>query len=135
VDLAEAVAAAWDSVDTGTATLEPGSEALSTVRADPGQLRSLLENLFDNAVAHAGSDATVRVGSLEGGFYVADDGPGVPPEEREAVFEPRYSTAEDGTGLGLAIVRRVADAHGWSVTLGASVQGGARFEVTGVEPA
>jgi signal transduction histidine kinase len=132
VELEEAVAAAWESIDATAATLQFEPGALPTVRADPAQLRSLLENLFDNAVVHGGDSTTVRVGPLDDGFYVADDGPGVPPEEREAVFEARYSTEEGGTGLGLAIARRVVDAHGWSVMLGTSAEGGARFEITGV---
>jgi len=76
---------------------------------------------------------TVTVGSLEDGFYVADDGPGIPEADREKVFESGYSTDGDGTGLGLAIVRRIAQAHGWDVTLTTSESGGARFEFHGVE--
>ena len=73
---------------------------------------------------------TVTVGpSSEGdGFYVEDDGPGIPAGERERVFDHGYTTG-DGTGLGLAIVERVADAHGWSVRVGESEAGGARFEI------
>ncbi|WP_435177300.1 ATP-binding protein [Halorussus sp. AFM4] len=74
---------------------------------------------------------TIRVGPLDGGegFYVADDGPGIPEDRRESVFEHGYSTVDGGTGLGLAIVRRVAEAHDWSVSVGESEAGGARFEV------
>jgi signal transduction histidine kinase len=75
----------------------------------------------------------VRVGALDDGFYVADDGPGVPPDDREHVFESGYSTSEDGTGFGLAIVEEIASAHGWDVDVVESEDGGARFEVTGVE--
>jgi len=86
-------------------------------------------------------DVTVTVEALENGFAVEDDGPGIPADERDRVFESGYSTAEEGTGLGLAIVDRISDAHGWEVTLvsGAdegsesSESDGARFEVTGVE--
>ncbi|WP_435181550.1 sensor histidine kinase [Halorussus sp. AFM4] len=67
-----------------------------------------------------------------GGFYVADDGRGVPPAERERVFEPGYSTADGNTGLGLVIVRQIAEDHGWRVSLTESESGGARFEFTGV---
>jgi len=76
---------------------------------------------------------TVTIGTSEDGFYVADDGPGIPPEEREAVFESGYSTGGSGTGLGLSIVEQVAREHGWTVDLGESADGGARFEFTGVE--
>ena len=88
----------------------------------------------------AGSDpkdgdgtVTVTIGELGDGFYVADDGPGVPEADREGIFEVGYSTAEDGTGFGLSIVERVADAHGWDVRVTDSADGGARFEITGVE--
>jgi signal transduction histidine kinase len=76
---------------------------------------------------------TVRVGALDPaagpGFFVADDGPGVPEAERERVFEYGHSTTAEGTGFGLAIVEEVATAHGWTVTLGETDDGGARFEV------
>ncbi|WP_135829028.1 PAS domain S-box protein [Halorussus halobius] len=80
------------------------------------------------------ADVTVEVGALAGGggFYVADDGPGIPPEEREVVFEHGHTTDEDGTGFGLAIVSTIADAHGWEVAITDSDDGGARFEFSRV---
>ncbi|WP_227131473.1 sensor histidine kinase [Halorubellus salinus] len=77
----------------------------------------------------------VRVGSLtddDRGFFVADDGVGIPASERDAVFEQGYS-GDDGTGFGLAIVKAVTDAHGWSVTVAESADGGTRFAFTGVD--
>ncbi|OLZ41078.1 two-component sensor histidine kinase [Natrinema saccharevitans] len=65
------------------------------------------------------------------GFYVEDDGPGIPPDERERVFESGYSSA-GGSGFGLAIVSDVVDAHGWSISVASGRNGGARFEVRGV---
>lgn len=65
------------------------------------------------------------------GFVVADDGPGIPPEDRETVFEQGYSTAESGTGFGLSIVRAIAQAHGWEIGVTESEWGGARFEIGG----
>jgi signal transduction histidine kinase len=104
--------------------------------ADPDRLQQLLENLFRNAVEHgqAEDDVTIRVGALDSGegFYVADDGPGIPTEEREDVFSFGYSTEEGGTGFGLAIVREIAEAHGWTVSVAESTTGGARFEVADV---
>ena len=85
------------------------------------------------AATDDGVTVTVTIGTSEDGFYVADDGPGIPPEEREAVFESGYSTGGSGTGLGLSIVEQVAREHGWTVDLGESADGGARFEFTDVE--
>jgi signal transduction histidine kinase len=119
---------AWQSVETDRAALEV-LDALPTVTADGDRLRRVFENLFRNAVEHAGEAVTVRVGALDDGFYVADDGPGVPPDERAAVFDPGHSTGDGGTGLGLAIVERVVAAHGWDLRLRSARGGGARFEV------
>lgn len=115
----------WGAVDTATATLTITAE--TTVDADSGKLRHVFENLFRNAVEHAGDDVTVEVGPTEEGFYVSDDGPGIDEENRETVFEHGYS-GTDGTGFGLAIVKAIADAHGWSCVLTESRSGGARFE-------
>jgi signal transduction histidine kinase len=139
VDLAALATESWDTVsaDRTGATLE--LEQLGDVTAAPGQLRRLLENLFANALDHAGPTVTVTVGRLPpaadapGGFYVADDGPGIPPEDRDQVFERGY-TGGDGTGLGLDIVTRTARAHDWSVSVTESEAGGARFEIRGPEP-
>ncbi|GAB3026078.1 PAS domain-containing sensor histidine kinase [Natronobiforma cellulositropha] len=131
--------AAWSHVETSGSALEVrGSE---TVDVDPDLVGHLFENLFRNAIEHGtrpGTEresdepgVTVRVGTLEDGFYVEDDGPGIPPETRDHVFESGYSTVEEGSGYGLHIVDRVARAHGWSVSVGASEDGGARFEITG----
>jgi len=79
--------------------------------------------------ATPGNGVTVTVGTLADGFYVADDGPGIPPEKRELVFEPGYSTRDSGTGLGLAIVERIVTAHDWEMDLTAAEHGGVRFEV------
>jgi len=101
------------------------------VLADPGRLKRLLQNLFRNAAEHGGD--RVVVGDLSDGFYVADNGPGIPENRRDEVFESGHTTSESGTGFGLAIVERIAEAHGWEVTLTAGADGGARFEFTGVE--
>jgi len=133
VDVGKLARRAWHTVQTHGATLITPGDAI--VRADPTRLQELLENLFTNAVEHGGRDVTVRVGMLadRSGFYVEDDGSGLPEVDPDQVFESGYSTAADGTGFGLSIVREVADAHGWTVRAGEGVDGGARFEVTGVE--
>lgn len=73
---------------------------------------------------------TVTVGVLqdETGFFVADDGPGIPQEHRDRIFEHGFTTARDGTGFGLAIVSEIVEAHGWESAVTHSETGGARFE-------
>ncbi|WP_435067205.1 ATP-binding response regulator [Haloplanus sp. C73] len=131
VDLAATVEDCWRNVATGEDS--PRIETDLVIRADRGQLGHLLENLLGNALRHGGDDVTVTVGGVGDGFYVADDGVGIPEDEREAVFENGYTTATAGTGVGLSIVQRIADAHGWSVAVVESESGGTRFEITGVE--
>jgi hypothetical protein len=77
----------------------------------------------------SGTTVTITVGALADGFYVADDGRGIPPGERETVFEPGHSTMNGGTGLGLAIVERIVAAHEWEIRLTTADCGGARFEI------
>jgi len=120
----------WETVQTSDATLTVTVDC--PVQADEDRLARILEDLFRNAVEHGGDDVTVTVGELPDGFFVADDGPGIDEDAREAVFESGYSTSHDGTGLGLAIVRQIAEAHGWDVRATAATDGGARFEITGV---
>ncbi|WP_226023552.1 PAS domain-containing sensor histidine kinase [Halomicrobium salinisoli] len=148
-DLATAAEDAWKSVDTGSADLEIA--ASNRIRADYDRLQRLLENVFRNAVEHGSTSpdsqdrqdpiehatdsdgaVTVTVGDTETGFYVADDGPGVPEDLRDEVFERGVTTSDEGTGFGLAIVRNIARAHDWSVDVTDAADGGARIEVTGV---
>ena len=120
---------AWVGVETRAGTLETAGEC--PVDGDENRLRDLFANLFRNSVEHAGPDVTVRVGSLDGGdgFYVEDDGPGIPASERQRAFEPGHSTGENGIGFGLPIVRRIVEAHGWTLDLTDGDDGGARFEI------
>jgi len=153
VSLERTVSDVWQTVD-GTGSLSVADD-IGYVDADASRLQELLENLFRNAVDHAGDDVDITVGSLGGGrdagdhgaagtgvgshaadepeastgFYVADDGPGIPSERREAVFERGHTTDDDGTGFGLAIVAEIAGSHGWSVRVTDADGGGARFEV------
>lgn len=130
----EAVAGrAWDNTWTATATLQVDVPPSVTLRADKIRLAELFENLFRNAITHAGEDVTVTVGTTAGGIYVADDGPGIPPDSRGDIFEMGYSTRPDGNGLGLGIVAEIADAHGWHLSVTEGDDGGARFEITGIE--
>ena len=171
VSLSAAVEEAWETVDTGEASLRVHDDAV--VEVDEARFRELLENLFRNAVEHASTtsqpsaddavehgstgcpsetheevvkhgdeETVVEVGLLEDGrgFYVADDGPGIPEDECERVFDHGFTTDEEGTGFGLAIVSSIANAHGWNVEATNSDAGeetggtctGARFEFSEV---
>jgi two-component system nitrogen regulation sensor histidine kinase NtrY len=111
------------------------AEHLPQVRVDVEQMRRVIINLVDNAVeatdrrgtivletAHDPSNNLVRV-------TVSDDGPGIPPEEREKLFLPYYSTKGRGSGLGLAIVRRIVAEHGGSIDVAPNVPRGTRFTI------
>lgn len=124
----------WDTIDTATdATGTVEITTTARIKADPDRLQQLLENLYRNAVEHGGEGPSIEVGELSDGFYVADNGVGIPQAERDTVFEAGYSTSETGTGFGLRIVKQVADAHGWDIRITDSASGGARFEITSVD--
>lgn len=131
VDLRDLVRNCWRNVETAEATL--AVEFDDRIRADPSRLQQLLENLIRNAVQHGGDDVTIRVGELDEGFYLEDDGPGIPDAATDDVFEVGYSTSEVDTGFGLSIVKQIVDAHGWTIRVTEGADGGARFEITGVE--
>jgi two-component system nitrogen regulation sensor histidine kinase NtrY len=111
------------------------ADAVPQVRVDPEQMRRVIINLVDNAIeasdrkgtvcietAHDPANSVVRV-------TVADDGPGIPPAEREKLFLPYYSTKGRGSGLGLAIVRRIVAEHGGSIEVTENVPRGTRFTI------
>lgn len=131
VSLTDAARAAWETVGDDDAAMIVEDDA--ELRGNRERIERLLENLFRNSVEHCPRDVTVRLGPLAGesGFYVEDDGDGIPEDEREAVFESGYTTDEDGNGFGLAIVSEIAAAHDWNVSLSESDGGGTRFEFVG----
>jgi two-component system nitrogen regulation sensor histidine kinase NtrY len=110
--------------------------ALPPVRLDVEQIRRVTINLIDNAIEamtnepgaitietqHDPANAVVRI-------VIADNGPGVPPAEREKLFMPYYSTKGRGSGLGLAIVRRIVAEHGGSIEVGDNTPKGSRFVI------
>ena len=130
VRLREEVETAFQPLNDPSAQLSV--KASARILADPGCLTQLLENLFRNAVEHAGGPVTIEVGLLEDGFYIADNGPGIPEDIRDQVFDLGFSTSAEHDGKGLAIVQRLAEAHGWDVALETSFEGGTRIEIRGV---
>ncbi|WP_246988482.1 PAS domain S-box protein [Halorientalis marina] len=148
VDIGRLAESCWATVETGNAEVIVDTD--QTLSVDTGRLRQLFENLFRNAVEHGstgsqnaersgdaiehgGNDVTVRIGTLTDGFYVEDDGPGIPAEDRDQVFDHGFTTDEDGTGFGLNIVAEIVTAHGWEISVTEGTEGGARFEITGTD--
>lgn len=123
------VEACWATVDTNAASLDVTTE--KSILADESRLKQVFENVFRNAIEHGGESVTVTVGDLDDGFYVADDGVGIAEGERDQLFTG--ATAFGAVGIGLRIVRQIVEAHGWSICVVESDDGGARFEITSVE--
>ncbi len=130
---------AADSASMPIIALETAEEELP-VMIDPQMLRACLDNLVRNAiqvlVEHGDGDATGQViisthrGDGEHAYLeVRDNGPGIPLEARERVFDPYFTTRGDGTGLGLAIVKKTILEHGGTIICGESKEGGALFRI------
>ncbi len=108
-------------------------------RGDEALLRQMLTNLLDNAVSHTPSAGCVSIAlRVEPGaivLAVADTGSGIPPKDRERIFErfvrldPTRRSGVGGAGLGLPIARWIAEAHGGTLTLDATTESGSRFMV------
>jgi two-component system phosphate regulon sensor histidine kinase PhoR len=122
-------------------TLENATPAGLIAHADPERLRQALSNLIDNAIKYGRSDGRVAVrgraladGRVE--VSVRDDGPGIPLEAKERVFERFFrvdkarSREQGGTGLGLAIVKNVIQAHGGEVRVESTPGAGTEFFLT-----
>lgn len=133
----EVVAAALDDLGEGAALVDLGLDSdLPFVRADAAQLERAIVNLLDNAVRFSGDEhvlvsATAVDRKLT--IRVADHGPGIPPQDLEAVFEPFYrrpdDRSHDGSGLGLAIVQGLIRVNGGRVWAEPSPLGGVAFAI------
>ncbi len=141
IDLPSYVGELWDGMSLlAMRRYELDAVPAGTLRADPDRLAQALRNLIANAIEHTAAETGLVRLRVERASYdrirfiVEDDGPGIPADQRELVFDRfhRTDTARDrasgGTGLGLAIVRAIAEAHGGSVAAGESPEGGARTE-------
>ncbi|MFC7043971.1 sensor histidine kinase [Halonotius sp. GCM10025705] len=107
VELSELASTCWANVETDTASMT--IDTTQTILADTSRLKQVFENLMRNAIEHGGEDVAVTVGTLNDGFYIEDDGPGIPPNDRDEVFKSGYSTNPDGTGFGLHIIKQIIE--------------------------
>lgn len=129
VELSVAAAQAWGVSDTANAVVNI-DDNMPVVSGYKSQIYQMFENIFRNAVVHAGGDAIIDVGSLnDGGFYIEDNGDGVPENIRDQVWEYGFTSKEEGTGIGLIVVKRVVERHNWTIDISDSQSGGARFEI------
>jgi signal transduction histidine kinase len=126
IDLRDPLAAAMRTAEpeflTCGARLEPLESATPVhVQADAEALERLFLNLLRNAAQALGPQGRASVGlEVAGGIAtvsIVDNGPGIPKDDLERVFEPFFSTRAEGTGLGLAIARQIASAHGGELTI------------------
>jgi len=113
--------------------VEVGGDPLA-IEADEQLLRQVLFNLLLNSIQAAGEngkiDIVVQRRASEAVLEIRDDGPGVPPERRQEIFKPYFTTHQKGTGLGLAVVQQIVLAHGWEIACLANEPRGAIFRVT-----
>ncbi len=127
--------------------VEVGELAEGSVRIDPDLIAQVVRNLLDNSRRHAGPSGRVAISARADGtslvVSVEDDGPGIPPQQRERVFdrfhrnEPSRDRASGGSGLGLGIARSIVELHGGRIGIDDSPLGGARvsFRLPGFKPA
>jgi signal transduction histidine kinase len=134
----EAAAEVAPTVGERTLAIENGRSL--PVVGNPDELHRMVLNLLDNAVRHTGPGSRIELSARSEGraaiVEVADDGPGIPPGQREQIFErfvrgdgPADTAVSAGSGLGLAIVKAVAVSHGGSVEVDGSPLGGALFRI------
>jgi len=134
-ELLEETLALYDGLFTHVRFERRFDPSIEDVRVDPEQVKRVMVNLIDNAIEAMGREGTIVIETARdrpNGFIrvvVADDGPGIPENEREKLFLPYYSTKGRGSGLGLAIVRRIVAEHGGSVEVADNAPRGTRFTI------
>ena len=114
--------------------VETGGEPLA-IEADEQLLRQVLFNLLLNAIQAVAEAGEIRVitgrqGDAEAFLEIRDNGPGVPPERRQEIFKPYFTTNQKGTGLGLAVVQQIVLAHGWEIACLPNEPKGAIFRIS-----
>lgn len=120
----------WENIDRKNSNLT--IDTTKEISLNKKLASRLFENMFKNSIKHGGDDVEIKIGSLENGFYIEDNGKGIPKEKRSKIFNLNYTTSETGEGLGLTIVKYVCDSHNWDIIVTESSTGGARFEITNI---
>jgi two-component system, OmpR family, sensor kinase len=139
IELRDYVNDVFDALSlTADRHFELGDVSDTTIEADPDRLAQVIHNLGQNAVVHTGPGGLVRLSAAANGRYVRfaveDDGPGIPADERDRIFDRFHRTdysrarSNGGSGLGLAIARALVEAHGGKIRACESPEGGARVE-------
>jgi two-component system, OmpR family, sensor kinase len=142
IDLPVFVGELWDGMSLlARRRFVLGPVPAGTLQADPDRLAQALRNLVGNAIEHTSEETGLVAMRVEGlgsarlRFVVEDDGPGIPVDQRERIFD-RFHRVDDardrasgGAGLGLAIVRAIAEAHGGRVAATSSADGGVSIEL------
>jgi len=109
-------------------------EASKDIQVDGNKMSQVFINLLLNSIEAVQPNGLVRLevrqGEGETRIIVADNGPGIPEDERAKIFAPFYSGRQDGTGLGLAISAKIVESYGGRITVAAAPEGGAAFTVT-----
>ena len=114
--------------------VETGGDPVA-IEADEQLLRQVLFNLLLNAIQAVGANGRIllttrRLSADDAAFEIRDDGPGVPPEHRQEIFKPYFTTNQKGTGLGLAVVQQIVLAHGWEIACLGNEPRGALFRIS-----
>jgi signal transduction histidine kinase len=137
--VAEVVRALSYDVDEKKIRVEAKMEPVY-IEADEQLLRQALFNLLLNAIQAVGENGQIQFAARkenpsEVALEIRDDGPGVPPEQRQEIFKPYFTTHQKGTGLGLAIVQQIILAHGWEIQCLANEPKGAIFRISHLKAA
>ena len=138
--LATVAESAWENVSLDQCDLNIVDDI--EIDASASEMRRAFENLYRNAREHNEGEIEIRIGvakctsngcTSDTSIYVSDTGSGIPDEHKDRVFDRGFTNSDSGTGFGLSIVSDIVEAHGWKITVSDAPNGGARFDITGIE--
>ncbi len=142
IDLADLARRIWDDLEARRERLSAKlvfvhEAADAHCYADPVRIGQVFRNLFENSLAACGDRCEIALSFADAHFdsrlalviAVQDNGPGIPQEQQERIFQPFFTTKTRGSGLGLAISKRIIETHGGTIRVDPAVQHGARVEI------